>query len=649
MGGICGFLFANRAADAESRVRAMAAALEPRGPDEEGFLVQEPRVPGLALGMRRLSITDLERGHPSIWNESRDIAVIFDGALYNRRELRERLALSGHRFSTHTDTEILAHAWEEWGEDCLPELRGMFAFALLHLRQRYSTVPVLFLARDPLGIKPIYYAQTSEGFAFASEVRALLAAEVVARSVSLDALASYLLFGSVVEPVTMIDGAYSLPPGHGMLVHVPERRRVPRARPWWDPAQSPAGRDTRKPRDLPSATECLRPLLDQAVRSHLIADVPTGVLLSGGLDSAAIAVLAARARPGIASFTVAFPDMPSQAALARQVAQRCGTQHTEVPLDSAAALALLDEALAALDQPSFKGIHAYFVSWAARASGLRVALSGLGGDELFAAGPAVRDAVRLEKLIRFSRFIPAVVRRATAGLLPALLPRGRAPDAGRRAVSAWLSPHALPHPYFFARAVFPVAELHALTAARLRPSSIAPDGVTLEPTWLGWLERVADHARRLDRLAALSWLELRCYLANTLLRDMDSVSMSRSFEVRTPLLDTPIVEFVLSLPDSARWRPGTQKILLTEALAGTLPPESPGQRQRTSTLPWESWLRGPLRSRVEASFADLAPTLAPHLHANGVRAEWRAFLTGKTSWSRPWSLYVLNEWCRRNL
>src|SRR5215471_2213608 len=184
----------------------MAAALEPRGPDEEGFLVQEPRVPGLALGMRRLSIMDLERGHPSIWNESRDIAVIFDGALYNHRELRERLALSGHRFSTHTDTEILAHAWEEWGEDCLPELRGMFAFALLHLRQGYSPVPVLFLARDPLGIKPIYYAQTSEGFAFASEVRALLAAEVVAKSVSPDALASYLLFGSVAEPVTIIDG-----------------------------------------------------------------------------------------------------------------------------------------------------------------------------------------------------------------------------------------------------------------------------------------------------------------------------------------------------------------------------------------------------------------------------------------------------------
>ena len=649
MCGICGFLFANRTADAETYVRAMAAAMQHRGPDEEGFLVQQPRAPGLALGMRRLSIMDLQGGQQPIWNESRDVAVIFDGELYNHRELRERLVLSGHRFSTHTDTEILVHAWEEWGEDCLTELRGMFAFALLDLRQRYSTAALLFLARDPLGIKPVYYTQTPEGFAFASEVRALLAAQVAAKTVSADALASYLLFGSVAEPVTMVDGVYSLPPGHGMLLHVPERRRVPRARPWWDPAQSPAGRDTRKPRNLSAAAERLRPMLEDAVRSHLVADVPVGLFLSSGLGSAAIAALAARARPGIPSFTVAFPDMPYQAALARQVAQRCATQHTEIPLDRVAALARLDEAVAALDQPTIDGVQAYFVSWAAHEAGLKVALSGVGGHELFAGCPMVTDAARLEKLIRFSRFVPAVVRRATAHLLATLMAGGRSPAAGRQAVSAWLSPHALPHPYFFARALVPVADLSRLTEPRLRPSSIAPDGVTLEPTWLGWLERVADHARRLERIAAVSWLELRSYLANTLLRDTDSVSMSRSLEVRVPLLDTPIVEFVLSLPDIARWHQGTQNALLVEALAGILPPEILAQRKRTCPLPWESWLRGPLRTRVEASFGDLAPTLAPHLHANGVRAVWCAFLAGRTSWSRPWSLYVLNEWCRRNL
>jgi len=168
--GICGAAFATPKQDTESRVRVMTAAMSHRGPDGEGFLVNEPRAPGLALGMRRLSIIDLPGGHQPIWNETRDVAVIFNGELYNYRQLRDALALSGHRFSTQSDTEILVHAWEEWGEDCLPEFRGMFAFAVLDLSRRYATVPVLFLARDPLGIKPLYYTQTSDGFAFASEV-----------------------------------------------------------------------------------------------------------------------------------------------------------------------------------------------------------------------------------------------------------------------------------------------------------------------------------------------------------------------------------------------------------------------------------------------------------------------------------------------
>src|SRR5579862_7295414 len=200
----------------------MAQAMLHRGPDDEGFLVEDSRVPGLALGMRRLSIIDLAGGQQPVWNETRDVAVIYNGELYNYRELRERLTNSGHRFATHSDTETLVHAWEEWGEDCLAELRGMFAFALLDLRSRFATGPLLFLARDPLGIKPLYYTQTPEGFAFASEVRALLASGLVPKKISQDALTSYLLFGSTSEPVSLVDGVFSLPPGHRMLLYVPE-------------------------------------------------------------------------------------------------------------------------------------------------------------------------------------------------------------------------------------------------------------------------------------------------------------------------------------------------------------------------------------------------------------------------------------------
>src|SRR5437899_3078108 len=323
-------------------MRAMTAAMRHRGPDEEGFLAGDARAPGLALGMRRLSIIDLAGGHQPAWNETKDVAVIFNGELYNYRDLRERLSLCGHRFATQSDTEILVHAWEEWGEEALTEFRGMFAIALLDLRERYATAPILFLARDPLGIKPLYYTQTPGGFAFASEVRALLAAGVAPKRVSQDALTAYLLFGSVCEPVTILEGVFSLPPGHRMLLHVPERRRAPRARPWWDPAQSPAARDTRKPRELSSAAQKLRPLLEDAVRAHLIADVPVGLFLSSGLDSSAIAALAGRERAGICSFTLSFPGTAyDEAPLARSIAKHCGTQHREIPLDGDAILSRL--------------------------------------------------------------------------------------------------------------------------------------------------------------------------------------------------------------------------------------------------------------------------------------------------------------------
>ena len=621
-----------------------------RGPDEEGFLIGDARAPGLALGMRRLSIIDLAGGQQPIWNETRDVAVIYNGELYNYRELRERLTLLGHRFATNSDTEILVHAWEEWGEECLTELRGMFAFALLDLRGRFATAPLLFLARDPLGIKPLYYAQTAEGFAFASEVRALLASGIVPKQISQDALTSYLLFGSASEPVSLVEGVFSLPPGHRMLLYVPERRRVPRARPWWDPQTSPSGRDTRKPRDLESAAKKLRPMLEDAVRAHLIADVPVGLFLSSGLDSGAIAALAARAQAGIRSFTLSFPGTSyDEASLARKVAERCGTKHTEVPLDGAAMLGRIDEAVAGLDQPSMDGINTYFVSWAAREVGLKVALSGLGGDELFAGYASFGNTALLQRLTRLAWFVPRPLRRAVAPLLANVFRTRLSRDAASKAVAAWTDPDTLPHSYFYARALFPPGQLELLTEPRFRPSTVGADGVTLEPTWLGWLDRAASESRKLEPVAATSWMEMRCYMASTLLRDTDSVSMARSLEVRVPLLDTPLVEFVSSLPDVARHRPGAQKALLVGALDGLLPEEILGKPKRTFTLPWEEWLRGPLRPRLETSFGNIASALSPHLRAEGVRAVWSAFLEGKTSWSRPWALYVLNEWCRRHL
>jgi len=626
----------------------MTASLRHRGPDDEGFLSGDPRAPGVALGMRRLSIIDLAGGHQPVWNESRDVAAVFNGEIYNYRDLRERLTLAGHHFSTQSDSEVLVHAWEEWSEDCLAELRGMFAFAILDLRGQVLS-PQLFLARDPLGIKPLYYAQTSDGILFASEVRALLAAGVP-RSLSPDALTSYLLFGSVSEPVTLVENVFSLPPGHSMLLLVPDRRRAPRPRPWWNLRRSPAAKDPHRPRDHASAARALRPLLEDAVRAHLIADVPVGLFLSSGLDSTAIAALAAREQRGIRSFTLSFPGTSyDEAPLARRIAESCGTSHSEIPLDGSDIPRHLEQALASLDQPTMDGINSYLVSWAARQAGLKVALSGLGGDELFAGYPTFHSVPRLRRLAGIASLLPAFLRSATAPLAEKIASWKLSPDAARKAAAAWRGLRPFPDAYFLARSLFPPFEADRLAVTRYRPSAVAEDGTTLLPTWMGWLERTSGEARAMETVAGISWLELRCYMAGTLLRDTDSVSMSRSLEVRVPLLDTPLVEFVATLPDRARWRPGSQKSLLTAALAGILPDTLCNQPKRTFTLPWEDWLRGPLRSTIETSFAELAPALLPHLKAPGVRAVWQDFLAGRTSWSRPWSLYVLNEWCHRNL
>lgn len=626
----------------------MAAAMRHRGPDGEGFLIHDPRAPGLALGMRRLSIIDLAGGQQPIWNETLDVGVVFNGELYNYRELRERLARCGHQFTTHSDTEILVHAWEEWGEECLSELRGMFAFAIADFRKQFNAGPVLFLARDPLGIKPLYYTQTTEGFAFASEVRALVASGIPSREISQDALTSYLLFGSVSEPVTMIEGVFSVPPGHRVLLYVPDRRRLPRTHPWWDPRRSPAAKDPRAPKTFAAAATALRPMLEDSVRAHLIADVPVGLFLSSGLDSGAIAALAAREHAGIQSFTLAFPGTAfDESQLTRAVAQRCGTKHSELALKGEEIPGRLDEALAAQDQPTMDGINTYFVSWAARQVGLKVALSGLGGDELFAGYSTFAHTPRLARLAGMAKFVPALLRKVSAEMVIAAGGPGRSPDAGRKLAAVWREPARLPHAYYFARTLYPPGEIEKLMEPRFRPSTVAADGYSLEPTWLGWLQRGADEARRMETAAAIGWMEMRSYMASTLLRDTDSVSMARSLEVRVPLLDTPLVEFVNALPDAARRRQDVQKALLVEALGSLLPAEIAAQKKRTFTLPWEQWLRGPLQARVEESFAHLSPQLAPLLKIEGVRGVWQAFLAGKTSWSRPWAIFALNEWARR--
>ncbi|MGA7913824.1 MAG: asparagine synthase (glutamine-hydrolyzing), partial [Candidatus Acidiferrales bacterium] len=343
MCGICGAIGFDSTETGEAVLRRLLAAIVHRGPDEEGILVAPPVV----AGTRRLSIIDLPGGSQPVWNESGTVAVVYNGEIYNFRELRQQLEASGHQFRTRSDTEVIVHAYEQWGEDCAAKFRGMFAFAAVELPQgRNGRATAVFLARDPLGIKPLYYARTSEAFLFASEVRALLASRCVSPQLSAEAVPSYLLFGSVCEPATMVQGVFSLPPGHSLKIRADDPLAVPQPKLYWDFTRHFAEpTDTRRktvPHDSAAAASAVRSLLEDSVRGHLIADVPIGVFLSSGLDSTVIAALASRVQKGVHTFTVAFSDSEfSEAEIARNTAERLGTQHSELTLSGAEMVARL--------------------------------------------------------------------------------------------------------------------------------------------------------------------------------------------------------------------------------------------------------------------------------------------------------------------
>lgn len=645
MCGICGAIGFNSKEEGELAVRRMLAAIVHRGPDEEGLLNATPVV----VGSRRLSIIDLPGGSQPIWNEAETLAVVFNGEIYNFRELRQELQAHGHSFRTNSDTEVIVHAYEQWGEACAVKLRGMFAFAVVQMPQgRTGRAAGVFLARDPLGVKPLYYSHTGGVFLFSSEVRSLLASGHVAPRLAADSVSAYLLFGSVCEPMTMVEGVFSLPPGHSMMIRADTRMEALSPKLYWTFAPDSRSSTKRNVSNVSvaagrsAAAREVRSLLEDGVQKHLIADVPAGVFLSSGVDSTALAALATRVQGGIHTFTVAFPDLEfSEAEVARATAKRLGTDHRELSLSGSEMVERLDEAIAAFDQPSMDGINSYFVSWAARQAGLKVALSGLGSDELFGGYSSFHATSQVARIAKMARFFPRTLRGLAADAMKKSKAYRGSRDAFRKATSAWLDPSALPHAYFFTRALFTTQTVAALLREDTAAWSATP--------WSQWLSQAAHEAAVMDAFTQVSWLELRSYLVNTLLRDTDAMSMHHSLEVRVPFLDNPLVEKVLSLPEEIKSDPSRPKRLLIDAMGDLLPKEIGTQKKRTFTFPWENWLRGKLGDRVASGLQDWSPALQSHFDGRFAMSAFRDFQRGRTTWSRPWSLYVLNEWVKRNL
>ncbi len=611
-------------------------SLAHRGPDDSGTVVIRESIPEpleVGLGNRRLAILDLSpHGHQPMQDPETGNWITYNGEIYNFREIQKKLEQDGVRFRSHSDTEIVLKAYGRWGESCLNQLRGMFAFAIWDANRHR-----LFLARDPMGIKPLYYASAGPFFLFASEIRTLLGSGLVPRCLSRAGLINYLTFGSPYDPVTLIAGISALHAGHYLIWEKGGTRETM----YWDiepqgeriPAAQSATESERKHR-----VEELHAALNETVLMQMVSDVPVGVFLSGGIDSSSLVSILKQAGTRVNTFSIVFREADySEAEYSRAVADAFGTDHREILVSQNEVLTTIPDALRAMDQPTIDGINTYLISRHTRAAGIKVALSGLGGDELFAGYSSFRTVPRMESFVGWWKYLPSPLRRTiSAGSM--IFTSGT--DQNLKLAALLRANKRLIHPYFLSRMLFTFRQQASLFASC--------DKQAIERACAALRESL-DQTRSFDPINRVSFLESRNYMLNTLLRDSDVMSMAHGLELRVPLIDHRLAEKLFSLPGSWKLSNHTLKPLLVGALQGALPDQIVHRPKRGFTLPFEQWLREQLRFEVEGTLRKLAGgPLAGVFNLEAVQQVWKDFLAGRTSWSRPWSLYVLARWCELN-
>lgn len=625
MCGITGFV--EPGTDAETRrdaVARMCQRMVHRGPDDGAI----ETAAHATLGMRRLAIFDPANGRQPMSTPDGRFRIVFNGAIYNFRQLRDELSTAGFTFRTACDTEVLLAAYAHWGERCLARLRGMFAFAVWDAHDES-----LFLARDPFGIKPLYYRHDGPRLLFASELNPLLASGVFSTEIDPTALSEYLAWLAVPAPRTIYRGIFSLRPGEcatfrrsELSIHAAwSFRSIPTAA---SPCRSRADFERE-----------LRSRLEDSIRAHVIADVPVGAFLSGGLDSAAIAGLMSRTSgTPLKTFTIGFGENGfDESSAAETTARHFGCDHHTRLLSGAEVARDLPGVLAAMDQPTGDGINTYYVSQTARQGGVTVALSGLGGDELFGGYPSFRDIPRLSSLLPVWRFIPPPFRRSLLSRLR------RGATRSRKLADMFEHAHSFHELNAMQRRVFSEDRRRDLLSPDLRRLAAATPPFHPELTALS--ADLAD-APSLDAISA--W-ELRTYMADVLLRDSDVMSMRHSLELRVPFVDRPLVEWLWRQPAAFKFDPRAPKSTLSRALRDILPPDLPQRRKQGFTFPFATWMKSELRPFLEATFADASIDRSNFFSRDIVQHRWQSFLTSNDArdWSRVWSLAVLIDFANR--
>ncbi len=628
MCGIVGILARNSRVPPDLLERA-TRSLAHRGPDDSGTIIvrdNQPQPVEVGLGNRRLAILDLSPlGHQPMQDAKTGNWIVYNGEVYNFRQIRDELEREGVSFRGHSDTEVILKSYGHWGERCLGKFRGMFAFAIWDARRHR-----LVLARDPMGIKPLYYWSSEGHFLFASEIRTLLGTGLIPRNISRAGLLNFLMFGSVYDPNTIVDGISTLGPGQYMVWEDGKAR----IKTYWNPAYDgpPAKGSVADPTEV--QREIAR-ILDESVRLHMISDVPVGAFLSGGIDSSALVGLLSQAGFRLNTFSLVFREAEfSEAAHSRAVAKCFKTEHQEISVSQRDVLDAIPGALQSMDQPTIDGINTYFISRQTRAAGVKVALSGLGGDELFGGYSSFRSVPRMERFVRRWHHLPRMLRAPLAQVFGALAKRT---DQNRKLAALAGDNGQLLHPYFLSRMLFTPQQQSSLLTFK--------DGMAQEAA-LRPLQDSLAASRALDPINRLSYLESRSYMLNTLLRDSDCMSMAHGLEIRVPLIDHILAEKLLCLPGSWKLDDTIPKPLLVKSVPGSLPREVVHRRKQGFTLPFEKWMREDLRPGIENAIRQVSSgPLETVLNGNAATGIWEDFLDGRTSWSRPWSLYVLQRWC----
>jgi asparagine synthase (glutamine-hydrolysing) len=634
MCGIAGILDLKGRTAERGVLERICARLAHRGPDEEGLYAHGD----LALGQRRLSIIDLASGRQPMGNEDGTVWVTFNGEIYNFPELRADLEARGHRFATRSDTEVIVHAYEQYGTGCLQRFRGMFAFAIWDGRRR-----LLFLARDRVGKKPLFYARADGQFVFASELQALVEHPGVRREVDPAAVDRYLTYGYIPAPGTIYRGISKLSPGHFLVLEAPEGRSgvaAPREEPYWQLEYTP-----KLDLDEDEAAEELLEVLTEAVRLRLIADVPLGALLSGGVDSSVVVALMSRLSDHpVKTFSIGFEDKSfNELPYARLVARRYGTDHHEL-IVRARGVDVLPTLVRHYGEPfaDSSAVPSYHVARLTRQH-VTVALNGDGGDECFAGYDRYLGSGLAERYQRIPRPVRVGVIEPLAALIPGTLPRRSRLGQAKRFLQVAAQPAAQRHLRWVT--YFTPEQKQGLYTPEFRHHLGGHEG----GAWL--LHRFADVRREgCDCLDTLLATDVRSYLPYDLLVKMDIATMASSLEARSPFLDHKVMEFAARLPGRYKLHGTTLKYLLKKVARRLLPAENLDRRKMGFGIPVGNWMRGVLRPLLDDVVLSPRALARGYFRPEAVRRLVRENAEGvRDHTDRLWSLLWLELWHREFL